>query len=385
MVHGIDRPSITFQATGKRAGVLTVRHPRGSPKSVKVELEKVNISGQARQSVQFTGGKAVPITTVPTTKNEWVYSGEYSDDVIDSFERADALRRLNRVTGAGAVRGGGFVKAGEKAPTNTMGEAIRGKTYHMIGDEEEDDEEYWMPLAARRAAAKAKYAERAKKHNVKGKDSPQQDLDTIAMVAEIRGKSKKARATAPPRSAPRSDQDKFRRMDELQLLLAKRLRQITILGHYTGKASDRDKTVKALEKKIAALSKGKDRIRRRFSKEEKTPIAIVKKKATPKRLVAPKPAPKNPAPKKSTVKKRSPPKASNFAQVLTAYVKKIGVSATVAVHKYPKGASAQYSYEVSMKKRDKAIEARIDKFYDANKKVPRDGVLRFKVGGLGGA
>jgi hypothetical protein len=333
--------------------------------------------------VQFTGGKAVPVTTVPVTKNEWVYKGEYPDDVIDSFERADALRRLNRLTGAGAVRGGGFVPEGKSVPANTLGEAVRGKTYHMIGDSEEDDEDSWVPLKARREAAKAKYIERAKKHNVRGKASPQQDLDTIAMVAEYRGKakgtgdkdvtdarlsealhatgfraevgklgsssgkyasdvlakvrgdqrlngsmggkevrvstpllysdfarrlSKQERGTMlamlkdeklrlyedndgfihvrpigalpPTRTAPRSDDAKFRRMDELQLVLAKRLRQITVLGHYVGKAEDRDKTVKALEKKIAALSKGKDRIRRRFNAIEKTPVAAVTKKDT---------------------------------------------------------------------------------------------------------
>lgn len=79
-------------------------------------------------------------------------------------------------------------------------------------------------------------------------------------------------------------------------------------------------------------------------------------------------------------KRKSTPKAASASSMLTAYLKKIGVPGKVEAHKYPKGASAQFSYEISLKKRDKKIEAQIDKFYDKEKSTPRDGVLRFKVG-----
>jgi hypothetical protein len=297
MVHGIDRVSITFQATGKRAGVLTVRHPRGSPRSVKVELEKVNISGWQRQSVQFTGGKAVPVTTVPVTKNEWVYAkGDMPDDVYLAFERADALRRLNRVTGAGAVRGGGFVPEGKSVPANTLGEAVRGKTYHMIGDSEEDDEDSWIPLKARREAAKAKYIERAKKHNVKGKASPQQDLDTIAMVAEYRGKKKMPpishtkRTGDPTWKSPllsriEKAQTKIRRMSELKKLLESRIWQSEIALDARGNKKIKTDTAlwetrNALVKKVAALDRGINKQTVKINQLKNAPVESTLPRAT---------------------------------------------------------------------------------------------------------
>jgi hypothetical protein len=264
-MRDMDRAVLTFKATGKRAGVLNVKMPGGETRSVPMVLEEVKISGQSRRTVSYTGGKPVWVTTVPTTKNEWNYKEPITEGLQDFMDLVDAASHVNRMTGAGAVRGGGFVPEGEKVPTNAMGEVVKGKTYKTVASlPDDDDGDTWRPLAVRRSEAKAKYAERAKKHNVKGKDSPQQDLDTIAMVAEIRGKGK-VKPTMPLDRISEA-QTRMQRMTDLKKLLESRVYSNSIALDSRGNKKIKTDTThweqrNALIKRIASLDRGINRQR----------------------------------------------------------------------------------------------------------------------------
>ena len=130
MLKGIHRAVLSFQATGKRAGILSVKLPGKPVVSAKVELKSIVLT-PSKRSVQIDRqGKAFPVVFMPVTKNEWGLKKEVPDDVKDVIESVDGLFYLDRMTGAGIEEGFNlYVLQGEKIPKNAIGEAVKGRAY----------------------------------------------------------------------------------------------------------------------------------------------------------------------------------------------------------------------------------------------------------------
>jgi len=130
MAKGLQRAVLSFQATGKRAGILSVKLPGKPVVSAKVELKSIVLT-PSKRSVQIDRqGKAFPVVFMPVTKNEWDLKKEVLEGVRDVIESVDGLFYLDRMTGAGIEEGFNlYVPQGEKIPKNAIGEAVKGRTY----------------------------------------------------------------------------------------------------------------------------------------------------------------------------------------------------------------------------------------------------------------
>ncbi len=142
MAKGIQRAVLSFQATGKRAGRLSVKLPGKPVVSAKVELKSIVLT-PSKRSVQIDRqGKAFPVVFMPVTKNEWDFKKEVPEGVTDVIESVDGLFYLNRMTGAGIKEGVNlYVPQGEKIPKNTIGEAVKGRTYITTVPLPEDEDD----------------------------------------------------------------------------------------------------------------------------------------------------------------------------------------------------------------------------------------------------
>lgn len=130
MAKGLQRAVLSFQATGKRAGILSVKLPGKPVVSAEVELKSIVLT-PSKRSVQIDRqGKAFPVVFMPVTKNEWDLKKEVLEGVRDVIESVDGLFYLDRMTGAGIEEGFNlYVPQGEKIPKNAIGEAVKGRTY----------------------------------------------------------------------------------------------------------------------------------------------------------------------------------------------------------------------------------------------------------------
>ena len=130
MAKGLQRAVLSFQATEKRAGILSVKLPGKPVVSARVELKSIVLT-PSKRSVQIDRkGKAFPVVFMPVTKNEWGLKKEVPDDVRDVIESVDGLFYLDRMTGAGIEEGFNlYVLQGEKIPKNAIGEAVKGRAY----------------------------------------------------------------------------------------------------------------------------------------------------------------------------------------------------------------------------------------------------------------
>ena len=141
MAKGLQRVVLTFRATGKRSGTLSVKLPGEPVVSAEVELKSIVLT-PSKRSVQFRQGKAFPVVFMPVTKNEWDLKKEVLDSVSDVIESVDGLFYLDRMTGAGIEEGFNlYVPQGEKIPRNAIGEAEKGRTYTATAPLPKDEDD----------------------------------------------------------------------------------------------------------------------------------------------------------------------------------------------------------------------------------------------------